>query len=465
MFRPRPSFFHACGKAAMLVAARKNQPGAAMLWLQLAVVLVLVLLNGFFALAEMAVISSRPARLEHAAAVGRAGAKAALELKREPGRFLSTVQVGITVIGVLASVFGGATLADSVAQELARVPALERYSASLGFAFVVLFISYVTLILGELVPKRIALGRPEAIAARLSGLLRGLARVIAPVEWFLSASSNLVLNLVPSRGVQPAPVTDEEITLMLREATAAGQVEAGETAIVQMALRMGDRRIGAMMTPRTQVEWLDLDDDEAENRRKIRDSSYSRFPVVEGPSHQVLGIVQVKDLLTQILAGKPFDIRASLRPALYMPDTLTALKALELFRQRGEPMALVVDEYGDFEGVVTLHDILQTLVGDIVAPGEEGSAVVRREDGSWVVDGMLPIDEVRDLTGLAAIPGSESGDFHTLGGFLMARINRIPAVGDRVEVDGYGFEVVTMDGRRVDRVLITPPSKTEAPPP
>jgi putative hemolysin len=436
-----------------------------MLWLQLAVVLLLILLNGFFALAEMAVISARPARLQHAAATGRNGAKAALELKRDLGRFLSTVQVGITLIGVLASVFGGATLADSVAREVARLPGGAAYSTSLGFALVVLFISYVTLILGELVPKRIALGRPEAIAARLSRLLRWLARVVAPVEWLLSASSNLVLKLVPSRGAAPAPVTEEEITLLLREATAAGQVEAGETAIVQMALRMGDRRIGAMMTPRTQVEWLDLGDGEAENRRKIHDSDYSRFPVVEGPTHQVIGIVEVKALLTQMLAGKPFDIRAAVRPGLYMPDTLTALRALELFRERGEPMALVVDEYGDFEGVLTLHDILQTLVGDIVVPGEAGpAAVVRREDGSWIVDGMLPIDEVRDLTGLAEIPGSESGDFHTLGGFLMARVNRIPSVGDRVDVDGYGFEVVTMDGRRVDRVVITPPKRAEAPP-
>ncbi|HUK58175.1 MAG TPA: hemolysin family protein [Stellaceae bacterium] len=435
-----------------------------MLWLQLAIILLLILLNGFFALAEMAVVSARPARLQHAAETGRRGARAALELKRDPGRFLSTVQVGITLIGVLASVFGGATLADSVAQELARIPGWRAYASSLGFAFVVLFITYVTLILGELVPKRIALGRPEAFARRLAGLLRTMARVIAPVEWFLSASSNLVLALVPTRGAEPAPVTEEEITLMLREATAAGQFEAGETAIVQMALRMGDRRIGAMMTPRTQVEWLDLGDDEAENRGKIRASDYSRFPVVEGPAHQIMGIVQVKDLLTQMLSDKPFDIRLALRPPLYMPDTVTALRALELFRERGEPMALVIDEYGAFEGVLTLHDILQTLVGDIVVPGEAGSAaVVRRDDGSWLVDGMLPIDEVRDLTGLAEIPGSESGDFHTLGGFLMARVNRIPIVGDRVVLDGYRFEVVSMDGRRVDRVLITPPKKAKAP--
>jgi putative hemolysin len=429
-----------------------------MLWLQLAVVLVLILINGFFALAEMAVISARKARLQHAAELGSAGAQVALELKRDAGRFLSTVQVGITVIGVLASVFGGATLADTIARGLRSVHGWDTYSDSVSFAIVVVAISYLTLILGELVPKRIALGRPEAIAQRLSGFLRALARLFGPIEWLLSASSNVVLRLVPSRSGEPPPVTEEEITLMLREATAAGHFEAAETAIVQMALRLGDRRVGGMMTPRTQVEWLDLTDPEEENRRKIHDSDYSRFPVVEGASHQVIGIVQVKDLLTQMLGGRPFDIKGVVRPAFYLPDTVTALRALELFKHRSEPMALVVDEYGDFEGVVTLDDILQSLVGDIGAPGEEGGpAVVRRDDGSWIVEGMLPIDEVMDLTGLHDLPNADSGDFHTLGGFMMARINRIPTVGDRVDVGGVRFEVVTMDGRRVDRVLITPP--------
>ena len=304
-------------------------------------------------------------------------------------------------------------------------------------SLVVITISYLTLILGELVPKRIALGRPELIAARLSGVLRTMARIVGPIEWLLSASSNLVLRLVPSRSAEPAPVTEEEIGLMLREATAAGHFEAAETTIVQMALRLGDRRVGGMMTPRTKVEWLDLTDDEEENRRKIRDSAYSRFPVAEADAQQVAGVVQVKDLLSAMLAGRPFDIASAVRPALYLPDTVTALRALEIFKQRGEPMALVVDEYGDFEGVLTLHDILQSLVGDIAAPGENvNPAVVRREDGSLLVDGMMAVDEVTDLVGLPALPGAESGDFHTLGGFMMAQINRIPAAGDRVAVGG-----------------------------
>ncbi|HEX7968069.1 MAG TPA: hemolysin family protein [Stellaceae bacterium] len=430
-----------------------------MLGLQIAIIVLLILLNGFFAMAEMAVVSARKARLQHAADLGREGARVALELKRDPGRFLSTVQIGITVIGVLASVFGGATLAETLAQYLETFPGwVGHYAKSISFAVVVILISYFSLILGELVPKRLALGRPEYIAARLSWVLQAMARLAAPAERLLSASSNLVLRLAPTRPGEPPPVTEEEITLMLREATAAGHFQAAETAMVQMVFRLGDRRVSAVMTPRTQVEWLDLTDSEDENRRKIRDSAYSRFPVVNGGPQNVVGIVQVKDLFTAMLAGRPFDLRAALRPPLYIPNTVTALRALEIFKKSGSPMALVVDEYGDFEGVVTLHDILQSLVGDIADPSDAGEqAVVRRDDGSWLVDGMVTIDEVKDLTGLPRLPGEESGEFQTLGGFMMARINRVPKVADRINVEGFRFEVVDMDGRRVDRVLIIPP--------
>jgi putative hemolysin len=429
-----------------------------MLWLQIGIVFLLILLNGFFALAEMAVVSARKARLQHAAALGRDGARVALELKRDPGRFLSTVQIGITLISVLASVVGGATLADTLAQYLEEFPALGTYARSLSFAIVVILITYFSLILGELVPKRIALSRPELIAARLSWVLQGLARLATPVGWFLSLSSSLVMRLLPIRAGEPAPVTEEEITLMLREATAAGHFQAAETAIVEMVFRLGDRRVGAVMTPRTQVEWLDLTDGEEENRRKIAASAHSRFPVVDGGPQQVVGILQVKDLLGAALARHPFDLRGVVRPPLYLPNTVTALRALELFKTSGEPMALVVDEYGDFDGLVTLTDILQSLVGDIATPGDvEGPAVVQRDDGSWLVDGMVGVDEVRDLTGLVELPGEGDGDFHTLGGFLMARLNRVPAIADRIMVKGFRFEVVDMDGRRVDRVLIIPP--------
>jgi putative hemolysin len=267
-------------------------------------------------------------------------------------------------------------------------------------------------------------------------------------------TTDLILRVLPLRGAPPA-VTDEEIGFMLREGAAAGHIPLGETAIVEMALRLGERRISAVMTPRTQVEFLDLDDPEEDIRRRIRDSAYSRFPVVQGGTHQLAGIVQVKDLLAPLLLGQPFDLRAALRPPLFLPNTVTVLRALEVFKTSGEPLALVVDEYGDLEGLVTLTDILEALVGDIPGSGESDTRIVRREDGSLLVDGMVGLDELKQILGVAHLSG-EDPEFHTLGGYLMARLNRVPMVADRITADNHRFEVVEMDGRRVDRVLVVP---------
>jgi magnesium and cobalt exporter, CNNM family len=426
-----------------------------MLALQLSIVLLLILVNGFFAMAEIALISSRPARLQPLAADGSAGAEAALELKGDPSRLLATVQIGITIIAVLSGTFGQATLGESLQDFFAAQGGLiAAYAHAISMAVVVIGISYFSLILGELVPKRIALSHPERIAAALARAMRWMARIGAPVEWLLSASTDLILRLLPMRGEAPA-VTDEEIGFMLREGAAAGHIPLAETAIVQMALRLGERRVSAVMTPRTQIEFLDQEDAEDEIRSRIRDSAYSRFPVVQGGTHQLAGIVQVKDLLGAVLAGQPFSLRTALRPPLFLPNTLTVLRALEVFKTSGEPMALVVDEYGDLEGLVTLTDILEALVGDIPGTGESDPRIVRREDGSWLVDGMLGLDELKQILGVSQLPG-EDPEFHTLGGYLMARLNRVPMVADRVTADRYRFEVVEMDGRRVDRVLVVP---------
>lgn len=430
-----------------------------MVWLEFAVILLLIVFNGFFALAEMSVVSARRVRLQRLAELGSVGAKTALELKRDPSRFLSTVQIGVTVIGVVTSAIGGATLSDQIAVLL---PSLGTKAGPVSLILVVVLISYLTLILGELVPKRVALGRPETIARNLAALLLVLTRLAAPLVWFLAVSSNLVLYFLPRATNEPTAVTEEEIAIMLREAQAAGNVHAAETAIVQMALRLGDRRVNAVMTPRMQLEWLDLQDDAEENRRKVRDSDYSRFPVFDGSPAQVAGIVEVKDLLTAEMSGKPFDLKPLVKPAMFIPETATALRALEMFRKSGEPMALVVDEFGDLQGAVTLDDILQSLVGDIAEPGEPPSpSIERRPDGSFIVDGMTPLDQVRDLLHLRSDAEDEAGgDYHTLGGFIMARLHRIPTVGSRVDVDGMRYEVIGMDGRRVDKVLITPPALT-----
>jgi putative hemolysin len=427
-----------------------------MLTLQLLFVVLLIVVNGFFAMAEIALVASRKARLQPLAEAGNPGAQAALELKADPSRLLSTVQIGVTVIAILSGTFGEATLGEALQQQLESYEGfVARYAHAVSMAVVVIAISYFSLILGELVPKRIALAHTERIAAALARIMRAMARAGAPIEWFLSASTNLVLRLLPMRNPRAAPVTDEEISFMLREGVATGHIPEAETAIVEMALRLGDRRASAVMTPRTQVESLDLDDPEEENRRKVRDSAYSRFPVVQGGSQQVLGIVHAKDLLIAALAGRPFDLRAATKPPLYLPNTVTALRVLEAFKTSGEPMALIVDEYGDLEGLVTQSDILEALVGDITGSADADQRVVRREDGTYLIDGMVGLDELKQALGISHLPG-EDADFHTLGGYVMARLNRVPMVADRVTAADYRLEVVKMDGRRVDRVLVSP---------
>ena len=426
-----------------------------MLTLDLAIVLLLILLNGFFAMAEIALVSARPARLQPMAAEGNTGAEAALELKADPSRLLATVQIGITIIAVLLGSFGEATLGEDLQDYLEGYPGfLGHYAHAISMAIVVLGISYFSLILGELVPKRVAMIHPEGIAASLARFMRGLARIGAPIEWLLSTTTDLLLRLLPLRG-EPAPVTDQEIGFMLREGVATGHISQGETAIVEMALRLGERRVSAVMTPRTQIEFLDLDDPEDEIRRHIRDSAYSRFPVVQGGTHQLAGIVQVKDLLAAAFDGQPFNLRAALRPPLFLPNTVTVLRALEVFKTSSEPMALVVDEYGDLEGLVTLTDILEALVGELPDAGETDPRIVKREDGTWLIDGMVGLDELKQVLGVSQLPG-EDPDFHSVGGYLMARLNRVPMVADRVTAGDWRFEIVEMDGRRVDRVLVAP---------
>jgi putative hemolysin len=427
-----------------------------MLILHLSIVLLLILVNSVFAMAEIALVSARKARLVPVAEAGNRGAQAALELKADPSRLLSTVQIGVTLIAVLSGTFGEATLGDQLERQLGTHPGFfARYAHVISMGVVVIGISYFSLILGELVPKRIALLHPEWIAATLGRFMRAVARVGAPIEWFLSASTDLVLRLLPVRSQGAAPVTDEEITFMLREGVATGHIPHAETAIVEMALRLGDRRASTVMTPRTQIEWVDLDDSEEENQRKIRESNYSRFPVVQGGSQQVVGIVQAKDLLAACLAQQPLDLRAATRPPLYLPNTVTVLRVLEVFKTSGEPMALIVDEYGDLEGLVTPGDILETLVGDIPdSPGAD-QRIVRRDDETWLIDGMVGLDELKQVLGISRLPG-EDPDFHTLGGYLMARLNRVPMEADRISAGDWRFEVVKMDGRRVDRVLVTP---------
>jgi putative hemolysin len=430
--------------------------------LQIPILLLLIVLNGVFAMAELALVAARRTRLQAEAANGNKGAEAALKLLQDSGRFLSTVSIGITLIGVLVSTLGGDSFVEPLAGEIAVMPGLAPYARPLAIVLVVVTISFCSVVIGELVPKRIALGSPERLAMGMSRFMTVFAALALPVERVLSGTSSLVLALLPLPKAAKVPVSDAEINMLMREGAAAGEFQPAESAIVQMALRLGDRRVDAIMTPRTQVELLDLDDGWPANKEKIRASHLSRFPVVQGGPETVVGILQVKDLLALALADAPLDIRQAIHPPLYVPNTVPALRLLETMKKSGEKLAIVVDEYGDFDGVVTLNDILEALVGDIANPGEpDDQSIVRREDGSWLIDGLTPIDEVKDVIGLIHLPEEESGDFHTLGGFLMARMKRVPRVADHIMVDGWRFEVVDMDGHRVDKVMVAPPSTPE----
>jgi putative hemolysin len=421
--------------------------------IEMLVLAVLILANALFAMAEIAVVSARKTRLQQQAQEGNKRAQVALELANAPNQFLATIQLGITLVGIMAGAFGGATLAEELAGMLEQVPFLAPYSEVIGVGIVVLTITYFSLVIGELIPKRLGLNNAERVAARLAPFMRTLSRLASPLVRLLSLSTDLVMRLLRVRPKQETPVSEEEIKLLLQQGTRAGAFEPAEQEMVEHVFRLGDATVKALMTPRPEVVWLDLDDPAEETRRVVASRGHSRFPVARGELDHVLGVVYVKDLLADGLDGQPFDLEANLRPALYLPETVTALEAMEQLRLNHTDAALVIDEYGGFEGLLTVEDILEAIIGDIVAPGElvEPEAV-QREDGSWLLDGTLPVDEVKDLLGIDSLP-HEGSRYQTLGGFVMLCLGRIPSAGDHFSCCGWRFEVVDMDRLRVDKVL------------
>lgn len=425
--------------------------------IEILVVFFLIIANGVFAMSEMAVVAARKARLQQLANQGNANARIALELANAPNQFLSTVQIGITLIGILAGAFGGATLANKLASVLSRLPLLAPYSQVLGLGIVVVSITYLSLVIGELVPKRLALNSPERIAATIAIPMQMLAVVAAPVVHLLSSSTDLVLRVLRVQPSTEPQVTEEEIKVLIDQATEAGTFEAAEQNMVERVFRLGDRRVSSLMTPRPDIIWLDLDDSLEENQHKITQSVHARFPVCQGSLDNALGIVHVNDLFTRSLAGEPIDLLALLQQPLFVPENTQALKVLELFKQSGTHIALVVDEYGIIQGLVTLTNVLEAIVGDIPSIDEQGeSQAVQREDGSWLLDGMLPVDDFKELFEVKELPGEERGNYHTLGGFVVMHLGRIPAAADHFEWSGLRIEVVDMDGNRVDKVLVVP---------
>ncbi len=417
---------------------------------------ILLIANGLFSMSEMAVVSARKARLQKRASDGDNGAQAALELAGNPGSFLSTVQIGITLVGILAGAFGGATIAEKLAPSLKSFPAIEPYADKISFGLVVVVITYFSLVLGELIPKRLALHSPDKIASMVAAPMKKLSTLTSPLVKLLEVSTNGLLRLFGLRESSDPPVTEDEIKVLIEQGIRAGVFEETERDLIERTFHLGDRTVSELMVPRPDVVFLDLEDPPEVIKEIISSNRLSRYPVFQGASDNVVGVVRAKDLLAREYGNQPFDLKAAMVPALFFPDTMPAFKTIEMFKSSRRHMAMVIDEHGGVEGLVTVNDILDALVGDIPSMDEqEEPAVVRREDGSFLLDGALPIDRLKQTLQLKQLPGVEGGGFQTLGGFLMTRLGRVPAVADYMEFGGWRFEVVDMDGRRVDKVMVT----------
>ncbi|MEH2044077.1 hemolysin family protein [Nostoc sp.] len=424
---------------------------------EILIILVLIIANGVFSMSEMAIVSARKVRLQQLANQGDAKAMAALKLAESPNHFLSTVQVGISLIGILTGAFGGATIANRLAAYVRLVPLLAPYSEPISFGIVVLIITYLSLIVGELVPKRLALNNPERIASNVAIPMRALSAIASPMVYLLSASTDLILRVLGITASTEPQVTEEEIKILIEQGTEAGTFEEAEQDMVERVFRLGDRPVSYLMTPRPDIVWLDLDDSAEENRQKMVDSAYSRYPICQGGLDNVLGVIPVTDLLARSFRGEPLDLTIGLRQPVFVPESTRGLKVLELFKQTITHMALVVDEYGVIQGLVTLNDIMSEIVGDVPSTdGQDQPQAVQREDGSWLLDGMLPVEEFLELFGMEEWESEERGSYQTLGGFVITHLGRIPAAADHFEWQSMRIEVMDMDGNRVDKVLVVP---------
>ncbi len=428
----------------------------------IAIIILLVLVNGFFSMAEFALISARKVRLQRKAAGGDAGAAIALELMENPTPFLSIIQIGITVVGILMGAFGGATVARPLADALADIPLLAPYSGPLAVAIVVIAITYLTLVIGELVPKRVAMGNAERSASLVARPMQILSRAGAPIIWLLSVSTEMVLTVLGVQQPSGPEVTEEDIRVLIEQATRAGIFREAEQDMVESVFRLGDRRVSALITPRPDVVAVDVEDPLEETWQRMIESEHVYFPVYREHLDNMLGVVSVRNLWARMIAGEPPDLLGAIEPALFVPESVLALTVLEEFKTSGARLALVTDEYGSIQGLVTVHDIMEAIVGGI--PSDEhppGTMAVQREDGSWLLDGMLPVDEFHDLFDVGALPGEGRGYYQTLGGFVMMYLERTPGAGDRFTWGGLQFEVIDMDGYRVGKVLVSPVTSGE----
>ena len=424
---------------------------------EILIILLLIVANGLFSGAEIAIVSARRHRLQQLSEKGRRSARVALRLADSPNEFLSTVQIGITLIGILSGAVGGATVAQELVPLLRRLPLLAPYSEGLSFGVVVAMIAFLSVVIGELVPKRLALANPEQLACAMAPSMRWLSRLGAPVVHLLSQSTDLLLRLLGVPTTSEPDITEDEIKAMIRQGADSGVFEEVEHDMVQRVLRLGDRMIKTLMTPRTDICWLDVEEPLEDSLQEVLESTHSRFPVGRGSLDECLGVVRVRNLLSAKISGQPIDLEELLQPPLFVAESMRALTVLEQFKRSGIHIALVTDEFGGVEGLVTLNDLMEGIVGDLPSLDDEGEPlVVPREDGSWLVDGGLDLDAFTELIDQDIFGIDQEGRYHTLAGFVMHVLERIPREADQFEWQGYRFEVVDMDGKRVDKLLVTP---------
>jgi len=420
------------------------------LGIEILILLFLILINSLFVISEMAVVSARKARLQQMANEGNKRAGIALSLAQNPNTFLSTIQIGITLVSILLGAVSGPTFSAPLAGLLKRWPLLDPYADSLAFGIVIVLITALSLVLGELVPKRVALQNPERIAASISGPMIFLSKLFSPLVWLFGRVTDFVLQMLGIKPTKEPPVTEEEIQLLIDQGTEAGVFEEAEQDMVEGVFSLGDSRVYSLMTPRTDVVWLDIADSSDEIRKKIADSPYSRFPVCQDSLDTVVGFIKARDLLAPPnLSSDEFKLKDKLRPPLYIPETMLASRALEVFKEKNAELMFVIDEFGSLQGLLTLNDIIEEIVGDI----EVEPQATQRQDGSWLLDGMLEVDNFKEIFKVDALPHED--EYETLSGFVMMSLGRVPQAADHFEWNGLRLEVMDMDGRRVDKVLVT----------
>lgn len=426
--------------------------------MDLSLIFFLIILNGIFAMSEMALVSSRKTRLQKLAADRKMGAETALKLHEEPSYFLSTVQVGITTVGILSGALGEDALTIPIHQKVIEIPVLAPYADGLALALTVGIITFLSVVVGELVPKRLALLKPEGIALVVAKPVKVLALITSPLVWFLSSSSNLLLRLLRAHRSPETTVTNEEIKLLMDMGSEAGVFHASEGHLVANVLKLDEQRVGAVMTPRQDMFVVDLNDGEDSVKSEIADSAYSRVIICRGGLDNIVGILYKSDLLKAVMTEGELKIAKTVRPALYVPDSMSLTHVLEFFRESRTDFALIVDEYGELEGLITVSDVLKAIVGDLPLQDDEFDPdIVRRDNGSWLVDGGVSIKRLRLSVGISEdLPGETDNSYNTVGGFILFFLEKIPRVADHFEYGKWHFEVVDIDGTRVDKILVTP---------